>query len=397
MSAKYVYAIYAQEDYERIDHILFEITKRGIPVKDGRNMTDNIMMQTLSGCEVVLLILSKNTLNSDYANRQLELVESMDKHVAPYYLDDINSIQMPNRLLARIDGSAAIPAYELVEDYRIAARAEEELKPYVIEKAAETNAVQPKKKGGFGKVFLVIALAVIIIIILSRLSSIQKALDLLDKKPVQKTVIYRDSEGNEIKTTTKAVTEMLEKVRKATIMIYALDRDGELLSTGSGFILEDEDAKSGEHYIITNYHVIEEGIYFGYTVADSEEVYEFDIVGTDEKQDVAILKTSEAAPEALVLSEEDISIGDEVYAAGFPQGIDFTVTKGNISNTHHEYETDDIYFLVTTPASPGNSGGPVVNMRGEVVGILTAKYTDAENMNMVRPADVIERVLRKSK
>ncbi|MBI5688392.1 MAG: DegQ family serine endoprotease [Verrucomicrobia bacterium] len=152
---------------------------------------------------------------------------------------------------------------------------------------------------------------------------------------------------------------------------YSVPQHGE----GSGMIVD----KDG--HILTNFHVVRDVNKIRVQLADKRQ-FDAEIVGTDEKSDVAIIKIKGRAPGDLpvaALGDSDtLEVGDWVLAIGAPFGLAQTVTAGIISAVGRanvgiaDYED----FIQTDAAiNPGNSGGPLVNMRGEVIGINTAIAT----------------------
>ena len=144
-------------------------------------------------------------------------------------------------------------------------------------------------------------------------------------------------------------------------------------STGSGFIL----TKDG--YVVTNYHVIEGGS--SYMVVTSDNVqHEAVLVGGDASNDIAVLKMEGDKHQAVQLgSSDDLIVGDQVAAIGNPLGeLTSTLTVGYVSakGRYVTTESTTINMIQTDCAiNSGNSGGPLFNMKGEVVGITTAKYS----------------------
>ncbi len=144
-------------------------------------------------------------------------------------------------------------------------------------------------------------------------------------------------------------------------------------STGSGFIL------SEDGYVVTNHHVIEgEGVITVVTYNGDE--YPAELVGFDSTNDVALLKVEAEGLQAVSLgSSNDLIVGDQVVAIGNPLGeLTSTLTVGYISAKERDVTTSGfaINMLQTDAAiNSGNSGGPLFNMRGEVIGITTAKYS----------------------
>ncbi len=146
---------------------------------------------------------------------------------------------------------------------------------------------------------------------------------------------------------------------------------------GTGFVI------TADGYILTNYHVIESAQESGYKVSvlfKDKSSYEAKIVGLDEDNDVAVLKidASDLTP-ATIGNSDDIAVGDSVFAIGNPLGeLDFSMTSGRVSALDRSITTDHSsapinMFQFDAAINSGNSGGPVYNESGEVIGIATAK------------------------
>src|SRR5688572_23335706 len=141
-------------------------------------------------------------------------------------------------------------------------------------------------------------------------------------------------------------------------------------SAGSGVIF---DAKNG--YIVTNAHVIENASEITVTLQDGHDL-KAEVVGTDARSDVAVLKVKSEKLTQLVLGDSArVEVGDFVVAIGNPFGLQHTVTSGIISGLSRSGINPDGYEdFIQTDASinPGNSGGALVNLKGELIGINTA-------------------------
>lgn len=143
--------------------------------------------------------------------------------------------------------------------------------------------------------------------------------------------------------------------------------------TGSGFLL------SEDGYVVTNYHVVAEAATITVVTQDAE-AHEAALVGRDTTADMALLKVEGEHFQPVTLgSSTELAIGDMVVAIGNPlSALEATQTVGYISGKNREVSTDNnvVNMLQTDAAiNSGNSGGPLFNMRGEVVGITTAKYS----------------------
>jgi len=144
---------------------------------------------------------------------------------------------------------------------------------------------------------------------------------------------------------------------------------------GSGVII------SQKGYILTNNHVVKAigDHHIKVKLTDGRE-YDADVVGTDPKSDIAVLKIKADTLVAASIGDSDkIQVGDWVVAMGFPYELGLTVTTGIVSAKERNIQLtrDGYYSFIQTDASinPGNSGGPLVNLRGELIGINTAIYS----------------------
>ena len=145
--------------------------------------------------------------------------------------------------------------------------------------------------------------------------------------------------------------------------------------TGSGFII------SSDGYILTNYHVVEEAYRRGLplkVIMHDKTAYEAQVIGVEEANDVALIKIDAAGLSAVVIADsEGIQVGQRIYAIGNPFGeLLYTMTDGIVSALNREVTVDKKVistFQLSAAVNSGNSGGPVYNTNGEVVGIVSAK------------------------
>lgn len=150
--------------------------------------------------------------------------------------------------------------------------------------------------------------------------------------------------------------------------------------SGSGFIV------SENGYIITNYHVIEYAYAGGQDVAvilHDGTRYTANIIGVEESNDIAVLKIDATNLSAVSFGNSDsLSVGETVYAVGNPLGeLEFSMSTGHVSALDRAIKTGESadpinMFQIDAAVNSGNSGGPVYNARGEVIGVVTAKYSD---------------------
>ena len=146
--------------------------------------------------------------------------------------------------------------------------------------------------------------------------------------------------------------------------------------TGSGFIIDPQG------YLLTNHHVIDgaDKIKVRLQVEDKEKDYEAELIGSDKKTDIALLKIKRddndttPFPYIRMGNSDSLEIGEWVIAIGNPFGLSHTVTVGIVSAKGRDIGAGPYDEFIQTDASinPGNSGGPLLNMKGEVIGINTA-------------------------
>ena len=153
--------------------------------------------------------------------------------------------------------------------------------------------------------------------------------------------------------------------------------NGYLENSGSGFII------SADGYVVTNYHVIEGAQQVVVTPHGAAEL-EAEIVGSDATNDIALLKVAgENLPCVTLGSSDALAVGDQVVAIGNPLGeLTATLTVGYVSAKDRIVDTDGtvINMLQTDAAiNSGNSGGPLFDMNGNVIGITTAKYSGSSD------------------
>ena len=170
-----------------------------------------------------------------------------------------------------------------------------------------------------------------------------------------------------------SIQDVYEKVNPSTVLVVA-DK-GEQASIGTGVIM------TADGYIITNAHVISGGKDC-WIALDTGYTYDAKLVGYSEERDLAVLKAVDAAdlPAASFGDSDLCRVGDTVYAIGNPLGVELrgTLTDGIISAINRDVQVDGrvMTLLQTTAAlNNGNSGGPLINEYGQVVGINTLKMS----------------------
>lgn len=149
------------------------------------------------------------------------------------------------------------------------------------------------------------------------------------------------------------------------------------LSHGSGFFI-DEDG-----YVLTNAHVVKGGDEITVSTTEQKE-YRAELIGLDERTDVALLKIDkDGTPAAKIGNSDAIEVGNWVLAIGSPFGFDYTATKGIVSAVSRSLPDGTYVPFIQTDAAvnPGNSGGPLFNLQGEVIGVNSQIYSRTGSFN----------------
>jgi len=165
---------------------------------------------------------------------------------------------------------------------------------------------------------------------------------------------------------------------------------------GSGFVI------SEDGYIITNYHVAEPYLVYGApggyvlrVVLYDGTTYDATVIGYEEQNDIAVLKINASGLNPVTIGDmTDVKVGNDVYVIGNPLGeLTYTMTTGSVSALDRvittEVSSSINVFQIDAAVNSGNSGGPVYNNRGEVIGIVDAKYSASgvEGLGFAIPID----------
>ena len=159
---------------------------------------------------------------------------------------------------------------------------------------------------------------------------------------------------------------------------------------GSGFIL------TPDGYIVTNYHVVGDADTVKVTLYNGDS-YDAQYIGGDEDYDIAVIKIEATdLPNVTLGNSDSLNVGDHVLAIGNPLGeLTFSMSEGIASSVNRAIDVDGTPFnmiQVTAAINPGNSGGPLFNEYGEVVGIVSAKYSSYASQSVEGLADTVENV-----
>lgn len=166
---------------------------------------------------------------------------------------------------------------------------------------------------------------------------------------------------------------------------------------GSGFLI------SPDGYVVTNDHVVqgetkiavvlfERG---GDGALEKRKIEKVKIVATDPHEDLALLKMEEVKDLPIVYlgDSDELKVGQTVFAIGNPHGLERSVSEGIVSTLNRIMDGRP-HIQTTTAVNPGNSGGPLLNLAGEVVGVVDLKLIFSEGLNFAIPVNRLKRFLR---
>jgi len=236
--------------------------------------------------------------------------------------------------------------------------------------------------------------------------------DMYQKITVESDVKNIEGEGTAVRLSVQNEEEIdisntLEDTTKCVVGISKLKNNGDNiftanatrnLSLGTGTII------SENGYILTNWHLVGNKYSSCYVTLDDGNIYSGNVIWADEDLDLAIVKINANGLSYLELGDSgNLKIGENVYAIGNPIGIEFqkTVTSGIISGLNRTIKIEDgenpsyMEGLIQTDASinDGNSGGPLINSKGQVIGINSVKIETAEGIGFAIPINIIKPVI----
>lgn len=186
----------------------------------------------------------------------------------------------------------------------------------------------------------------------------------------------------------KDIPTIAKAANGAVASIIMSDKEGKLVSQGSGFLV------TNDGLVVTNYHVIAEGTSAIVKFPDGAFYLVDGVVASDKVRDLAVIRAHGSNFQTLALGNSDrIQVGEDVVAIGNPLSLESTVSNGIVSGIRTGEALGGKFLQITTPISPGSSGGPLFNMEGEVVGITTMKLEGGENLNFAIPINDVKALI----
>lgn len=188
------------------------------------------------------------------------------------------------------------------------------------------------------------------------------------------------------------VPDIVLKHKKAVVTIYVYKEDDHI-ATGTGFII------GSDGIIATNYHVISElldGKDTALLVKMENGAFFFteDIISFNKDNDIALLKVEgKGLPKVKLATTYKAKRGESIVVIGSPKGLETTVSDGILSGIHEK----DRLIQITAPISPGSSGSPVFNLKGEVIGVVNSSIDSGQNLNFAIPVSYVASPLNEYK
>ncbi len=177
--------------------------------------------------------------------------------------------------------------------------------------------------------------------------------------------------------------EIVDKASKSVVLLKGAMENGTVL--GSGFLI------SSDGKVATNLHVIREMKTGGVQLQSGELFDSFSVLAFDERKDLAIVQIAGFDLPAIELgNSNEVRPGEPVIAIGSPRGLQGTVTSGVVSAVRDDPGAAGYKVIQTDAASnPGNSGGPLINGKGQVIGVVTAKLRGSDGLNFAVPVNYV--------
>ncbi|MCE9534448.1 MAG: S1C family serine protease, partial [Planctomycetes bacterium] len=186
----------------------------------------------------------------------------------------------------------------------------------------------------------------------------------------------------------RTVESLAKELKPSIVVITAKGRESSKDSLGTGFIID------ANGLIATNFHVIGEGRALVVETADGKKHDVVSVQATDRVRDLAIIKIDGKNLPALPLGDSDkLTDGQSVVALGNPQGLKHSVVAGVVSG-RREIDGQSMIQLAI-PLEPGNSGGPLFDRQGRVMGVVTLKSLVTENLGYAMPISLLKPLLAK--
>jgi serine protease Do len=181
-----------------------------------------------------------------------------------------------------------------------------------------------------------------------------------------------------------SITKVVKQAEPAVFLVKTFS-NGEGIGMGTGFFIE----SSGIG--VSNFHVFEGGDEWTIQTSDQKQYNVIDIIESSEEFDYIVFQVEKGKQfPKLEIAVNRPEKGEDIIVLGNPKGLESTLTRGIISSIRDIKENDKALLQIDAAISPGSSGSPVMNMKGEVVGIATMKILECENCNFAMSIEVLD-------
>jgi S1-C subfamily serine protease len=189
-----------------------------------------------------------------------------------------------------------------------------------------------------------------------------------------------------------AETDPFSRARKSVVTVIAKHSFEKGFSTGTGFFVD------AQGRVVTNYHVVKQSDYQQILLPGSKQPVDARIISQDKEGDLVLLQAYVTPPvpvAPMIPVSTELKMGDTVYALGSPAGPELAVSlsRGIVSTDRPRTFGDQSFIQHDAAVNPGNSGGPLLNGRGEVVGMNTAKIKGTEGISFAIPIEDVRRFI----
>jgi S1-C subfamily serine protease len=186
-------------------------------------------------------------------------------------------------------------------------------------------------------------------------------------------------------TAQENLPKLIKRIQPAVVTVIGYDTNGKIIRLGSGFFID------GNGHLITDYHVLTGVARAEAKTADGVH-YQLKVkVAEDQATDLVklVVEGLKETPYYLSISQNLPEVGERVIVVGSPWGLEETVSDGIVSGIRNIPGRGEI-LQISAPISPGSSGGPVVNTKGEVIGVATFQISRGQNLNFAIPGKLVQ-------
>jgi S1-C subfamily serine protease/Flp pilus assembly protein TadD len=240
---------------------------------------------------------------------------------------------------------------------------------------------------------------------------------LIDRSSSAQPSVVASTEHESVAPPDLSPADLYERVAPSVVTIVVNDEDGQPITTGSGFFIDEASlpnrytfldrsqslAKSLTEkgtptqfgYVLTNYHVIRPAVSANVVLSNDDKGFVLRVIAESESADLALLfvsLSSNRPPHGIPFALENPRVLTTVYAFGSPKGLDGSASEGKISGLRG-LSPGEQWLQTTTPISPGSSGGPLLLSDGTLAGMTTMFLKDAQNINFAIPVSEIRKFL----